>query len=228
MALPPGSAIFLCQQRTASAESAEEAMREPLFSRGAKGILFFFSLLYLSIYLPLAGVIYFPAWYEASCSWHDRCERFGKARSFDYIAELVGYMRHTNDLAGPEWTLKEKWHLAEVRQIFDRLFYAALAAAALFLLFFHAAGLRWAAPAGIGLLLLLCGIFPFFGTFWRDIFHEWLFDNTYWKNNPADVSYYLMPRVFFKHTLMLIIGAAVLVNAALLMAAAKMRGRGGA
>ena len=185
-----------------------------------KHTLLFLSLLYITIYLPLAAVIYTPYWYKANCSWHPRCEHFGKIRAARHIKELTGYLRHSGELESPAWTNKERRHLAEVRQIFDRLFFIALAAAGLLTSFFDRGALKTAALANIGLMLVLCAVLPFFTVFWRDIFHGWLFDNTYWKNNPADVSYYIMPRVFFRHTMMLLIAAAWLFNTGTFLAAA--------
>ena len=185
-----------------------------------KHTLLLLSLLYLTIYIPMAAVIYTPLWYKANCSWHPRCESFGETRAVRHIHELTGYLRHTGKLESTAWTNKERWHLAEVRQIFDRLILTALAAAGLLIAFFDRGALKYAALANIGLMLVLCAALPFFTVFWRDIFHGWLFDNTYWKNNPADVSYYIMPRVFFRHTLMLLIAAAALFNAGTFAAAA--------
>ena len=185
-----------------------------------KHILLFLSLPCITIYIPLAAVIYTPFWYKANCSWHPRCEDFGKTRAVRHIQELTGYLRHSGELESPAWTNKERWHLAEVRQIFDRLFFIALAAAGILIALFDRGALKTPALVNIGLMLLLCAVLPFFTIFWRDIFHGWLFDNTYWKNNPADVSYYIMPRVFFKHTMMLLIAAAGLLNAGVFLAAA--------
>jgi len=185
-----------------------------------KYLLLLLCLLYLSIYIPMAGVIYTPFWYKANCNWHPRCAHFGESRAAGHIDELAGYMRHTKELASPAWTKKERWHLAEVRQIFDRLFLAAIAAAGLLTALFNKDAIKYAALSNIALMLLLCGVLPFFTVFWRDIFHGWLFDNAYWRNNPGDVSFYIMPRVFFKHTMMLLMAAAGLVNAGSFLAAA--------
>jgi len=181
--------------------------------RWLKNWLMWACLFYLSIYIPIAGVLYFPFWYEANCHWHERCHRFGEERAADRIDELAAYMRHTGKLTSTDWTIKEKRHLAEVREIFDYLIFTGLGAAVALILLFNAKTIRRAGLVNIGILLCLCGILPFFGFFWRDLFHEWLFDNTYWKNNPGDVSYYIMPRVFFKHTMMLVIAMASFINA---------------
>ncbi|MFP4226964.1 MAG: DUF1461 domain-containing protein [Desulfobacterales bacterium] len=191
--------------------------------RRLQSVLPAFALLYLSVYIPIAGVLYFPFWFDANCHWHDRCQRFGEQKAADRIDELTAYMRHMGDLSSSDWTLKEKWHLEEVRGIFDALFFAGLAAAGVLISLFNAKTLRRAGLANIGIMLCLCAILPFFGFFWRDIFHEWLFDNAHWKNNPGDVSYYIMPRVFFKHTMMLIIGVSALINAGVFMGLLKRR-----
>jgi uncharacterized membrane protein len=201
----------------AQPDSGKTNLSLPL--RLMRSILLGFCLLYLTIYLPIAGVLYLPLWYSANCQWHDRCHMFGELRSAARISELAAYMRHTaGQLESADWTTKEKRHLAEVRQIFDHLFLIALGAAGLGIYLFNAKSLRRGALANIGILFCLCGILPFFGYFWRDIFHEWLFDNPYWKNNPSDVSYYIMPRVFFKNTMILVIGISALINTAIFLA----------
>ncbi len=179
-------------------------------------------LIYLSVYIPIFGVLYFPFWYEINCNWHGRCEQFGNEKATDRIHELVAYMSHVGELSGSDWTLKEKWHLEEVRRIFDCLFFAGIVAGGLLILLFNTKTIRWASIGNIVLLLCFCGILPFFGFFWRDIFHEWLFDNAFWKNNPHDVSYYIMPRVFFKHTMMLVIGIAIFINGGLFLGANRL------
>ncbi len=187
-------------------------MKQPLPIRWAQKSGLFIALLYLGIYIPLAGVTYFPFWYETNCHFHNGCQRFGEEKAVQRIHELTAFMRHTGELAHADWTQKEKWHLAEVRLIFDRLFFAALGAILACLLLFHRDGLRQSSMASMVLIACCAGVLPFFDYFWKDIFHGYLFDNTFWKNNPADVSYYIMPRVFFKYTMMLIIGAALLLN----------------
>jgi uncharacterized membrane protein len=198
-------------------------MQAPLPLKWLKRLLIFLFLFYASFYLPMAGVLYSPFWYKANCGWHERCERFGSEKAFDRIDELVGFLRHTSSLSSPDWTLKEKWHLEEVRRMFDLAALIFLGALGALLLFSDAASLRSAALAGIVLLILLCSVLPFFDVFWKDIFHKWLFDNTYWKNNPKDVSYYIMPRVFFKYTVAFIIAASALINTGILLAVSLYR-----
>ncbi len=64
--------------------------------------------------------------------------------------------------------------------------------------------------AAIILSLLL--VLPFFTTFWRDVFHPLLFKNNLWINNRYDLSFYIMPRQFFKYTVALLVLLSVAVN----------------
>ncbi|MBS3758662.1 MAG: DUF1461 domain-containing protein [Desulfobacterales bacterium] len=201
---------------------SDKPKKWPLPLRWGQKLLLGLCLLYLSVYIPIFGVLYFPFWYEINCHWHDRCERFGDEKAVERIHELVAYMRHAGELSGSDWTLKERRHLEEVRRIFDHLFFAVIVAGGLLILLFRAKTVRRAGIGNIILLLCLCGILPFFGYFWRDIFHELLFGNALWKNSPHDVSYYIMPRVFFKHTMMLVIGMAIFINGSLFLGAGRL------
>ena len=71
---------------------------------------------------------------------------------------------------------------------------------------------RYALVNAIVIIALLALIIPFFGTFWRDVFHPLLFDNDLWMNNKYDLSYYIMPRVFFKYTVALLVVVCFLIN----------------
>ena len=64
--------------------------------------------------------------------------------------------------------------------------------------------------AAIILSLLL--VLPFFTTFWRDVFHPLLFKNNLWINNRYDLSFYIMPRQFFKYTVALLVALSVSLN----------------
>jgi hypothetical protein len=86
-----------------------------------KSLLLFVVLLYLILYLPLTFIAYFPSWYRLNCRWHPRCEQIGEEKAFQVIGELTQFFRHQGELTLP-WTFKERLHLAEVRDILDRLF----------------------------------------------------------------------------------------------------------
>lgn len=167
------------------------------------------ALLYLTLYLPLAGMIYLPYWYETNCDWHPRCERLGQERSEQAIAELTQFFAHRGELKRP-WSDKEQQHLAEVRQIYDRML-IALGLLSLLLIgcLHHPRLLRKAAGINVLIFLALSAILPFFTPFWKQIFHPLLFDNQLWINTRADQSWYIMPRLFFRNSmaLLIVIGA---------------------
>lgn len=171
----------------------------------------FLSLFYLSLIVPLAGMIYLPQWYVVNCHWHDRCERFGQESSRLAIGQLTQFFRHQGELSG-RWSEKEIRHLSEVRGMFDRLLLAALLAAVVLALTYEKRRLARAALISATSIAAMLLVLPFFATFWRDVFHPLLFSNNLWRNTPDDVSYYIMPRVFFKHSTALLIGTACLLN----------------
>ena len=175
-------------------------------------IILFLSLLYVTIYIPFFSVTYFPSWYNFSCQWNERCHYFGLEESANCIDQLVSFFRHTGELTHNRWSQKEKLHLADVREMFDRLAFTALLAVALLLFTIKQSPVRWFAIANIIIIISFFSIFPFFKYLWRDIFHGILFDNTYWRNNPMDASYFILPVQFFKYTTILIICAAVVIN----------------
>ncbi len=170
-----------------------------------------FCLLYLSIYLPLAAMIYLPTWYQVNCQWHPRCEMIGMPTAQQGIAELTRYFRHQGELL-TRWTAKERSHLAEVRQIYDGMFVIAWLAVIGLVWRLRPANGRSAALVNLGLLAAMLAVLPVFKPFWQDFLHPLLFDNLDWKNNRDDLSYYIMPRRFFLHSTAALIGAAALLN----------------
>lgn len=172
------------------------------------------ALFYLTFYLPLAAVTYTSPWHKWNCHVHERCEILGLERSYLSIDQLRAYLLHRAPLeARYGWSEKERTHLAEVRVILDAVFFGALSAAALLALTWRPRRIARAALVNLGLLVALACILPFFKTFWREVFHPLLFDNDLWKNNRGDISWYLMPRVFFFNSSLLILGLAGLLNA---------------
>ena len=179
-----------------------------------KGILLYISLFYLTVYIPLGLMIYFPQWYELNCNWHNRCKILGYDRSLKAIGELTDFFRHRGKLA-TRWTMKEKLHLAEVRGMFDKMFFGALVSVALLFWTFDRKRVpRYAFANGLIILSLIL-ILPFFTRFWVEVFHPLLFDNDLWKNNPLDVSWYIMPRQFFKYSTVFLVAVCFLINFAL-------------
>lgn len=176
--------------------------------------LLFISLCYLTLYLPLAWMIYAPHWYQINCNFHERCQRLGQPHAERAIDELTQYFRHQGVLV-TRWTAKEKQHLAEVRRLYDALLLFGFLAVLTLALVAERNRLGSYALLNIVLLLALLAVVPFFKTFWRDIFHPLLFDNQLWKNTQHDVSYYIMPRLLFRNSVILLVVVAVLENLAI-------------
>jgi uncharacterized membrane protein len=176
-----------------------------------KGIILFVSLLYLTFYIPMSLTFYLPYWMRLNCGWHGRCEIIGYQNAYDGIDELNAYFRHQGELV-TSWTRKEKLHLKEVRGIFDGMFFAGLAALVLLLLTFDKKRASRYALINAAVILCLVIVLPFFGVFWRDVFHPLLFKNNLWMNNRYDVSFYIMPRRFFMFTVALLITVSASVN----------------
>jgi uncharacterized membrane protein len=176
-----------------------------------KGVLFYISLFYLTVYIPLGLMIYFPHWYELNCHWHNRCEILGYDRSSKAIGELTEFFWHRGELV-TRWTMKEKLHLTEVRGMFDKMFFGfVVSVALLFWTFDRKRVSRYAIANGVIIFSLIL-ILPFFTRFWVEIFHPLLFDNDLWKNNPLDVSWYIMPRQFFKYSTLFLVIVCFLIN----------------
>ncbi|MEQ9619346.1 MAG: DUF1461 domain-containing protein [Deltaproteobacteria bacterium] len=180
-----------------------------------KGIALFISLLYLTFYIPMSLTFYMPQWMKINCGWHDRCDKIGYDDAYRGIEELTAYFRHQGEGLLHFWTWKEKTHLEEVRGIFDKLLIGGLAAAVLiFLTFDRRRASRYALANAIIILFLLV-VLPFFGTFWKDIFHPLIFKNDLWMNNKYDLSFYIMPRRFFMYTVALLIALCFGINMAI-------------
>lgn len=176
--------------------------------------LAFLGLLLLVVWLPIAAVTYLPGWHAASCNWQPRCDDYGRASALQRIDELRHFMQHRGQLSNFAWTEKETTHLTEVRGMLEKLATFALLGG---LIFAHTEREKRARLARWAMLCAASGIIvlPFFGTFWKEIFHPLLFDNALWSNTPADTSWWIMPRVYFHYTTGLVIGTATLLCALL-------------
>ena len=180
-----------------------------------KALFLFVSLLYLTFYIPMSLTFYLPQWMELNCDFHKRCEVVGTEQASAGIHELSSFFRHQGELDSFN-TVKEKMHLMEVRGIFDKMFFIALISLVILALTYNRRlASRYALINAIVIIALLILIIPFFGTFWRDVFHPLLFDNNLWMNNRYDLSYYIMPRVFFKYTVALLIVICFFINLAI-------------
>ncbi len=175
------------------------------------------SLFFMTFWLPVAAAIYTPFWYDFSCSWHGRCALLEEGRPRVLVRELTSYLAHTGPLEDPDWSEKERQHLSEARVRLDVATVGAVVALLFLTALTTAAQLRRCALVNLALFPLLTGIFPFFKTFWRDLFHPLLFSNNLWLNTPLDLSYYLMPRRFFFWTIAMGIACAVVINGCILL-----------
>lgn len=186
----------------------------------AKGIVLFISLLYLTFYIPMSLTFYAPQWMELNCNWHERCKIIGFDNAYKGIDELASYFRHRGDLER-FWTVKEKTHLKEVRGMFDKMLIGAAIALVLLILTYDRNRIPRYGLVNVAIILSLLLVLPFFTTFWRDIFHPLLFNNKLWINNRYDLSFYIMPRQFFKYTIALLIAVSVSVNIVIWLALRK-------
>jgi len=177
-----------------------------------KGILLFISLFYLTVYLPFTFTVYVPLWYQLNCRWHSRCEEIGHERAQTGIHELTSFLRHQGELVSISWTRKEKFHLAQARDIIDRLFLVALSATVMLLLTFDRGFVPRKALVNAAVIICFLAILPIFEPFWKQFFHPLLFNNELWKNTPFDLSYYIMPDQFFKVSMTFVIAMSCLIN----------------
>jgi len=177
-----------------------------------KGFILFLTLLYLTIYLPLMMVIYFPTWQKLNCRWHPRCSMVGLQTAYTGMDELSSFFRHRGNLISEQWTAKEKHHLTDVRKILDVLFLSALVSLAALILTFNRRRLSRFAIINAAVILSALAIIPVFARFWRNVFHPLLFSNRMWLNTFHDFSFYIMPRQYFKYTMVLLIVSSFLLN----------------
>lgn len=172
-----------------------------------------FALFFVSFTLPLGFLVLTTEWYDFNCQFHTRCERFGKAELMAHAEQLPRYFLHLAELEG-RWSLTERLHMADVRRIYDSVALLALIAIAVCGLVLKKRP-EWfgrVALWNVFIILGLLAILPVFGYFWKHIFHAVLFTNEYWKTSRADVSWYLMPRVYFRNAFILMVAAAALIN----------------
>lgn len=181
------------------------------------------SLFILSLGLPILFATFSDLWYGFNCALHGRCASLGEpAEVMRLVDQLQALMWHNAPL-GAIWSAKETQHLIEVRDLFITAF-QCLGLALMGLLW---SCLRWrhhlpnAARYCAWSFVLLACILPFFGYFWRHIFHSVLFDNQLWLTNRYDVLWYLTPRVFFFHTFILILITGIAGNACLALMGSK-------
>jgi uncharacterized protein DUF1461 len=176
-----------------------------------KGVILFLSLFYLTFYIPMSLTFYAPWWMKLNCNWHNRCAIIGYDNAYTGIEELAAFFRHQGGL-DHFYTAKEKTHLREVRGMFDKMLIIGVAALVLLALTYDRKRIGRFAIINAAIILSLLLVLPFFTTFWRDVFHPLLFKNNLWINNRYDLSFYIMPRQFFKYTVALLVVLSVSLN----------------
>lgn len=164
-----------------------------------KLVISWFSLLYLTLYIPFAFMVYFSPWYRLNCRIHPISQRIPPEKASVYIHELTGFFLHRNQLE-TNWSTKEKFHLKEVRGIFDFLAGAAILFLAFFGFTFNKKSTRKFAGINLLIIISLTLIIPFFRYFWISLLHPLLFNNLAWRTNPGDVSFFLLPPSFFQYS----------------------------
>jgi len=177
-----------------------------------KNVLVFFSLFYLTFYLPFMFVAYNPYWINYNCENNRRCSKVKTEFRVKAVDELTSFLSHRGELK-TGWQKNEKIHMGEVRHIFDIMAAAALVSLAVLLIIKRGRmSLYKFAIINIVIALALFLIVPNFKSFWRDVFHPLLFNNDFWKMSRQDVSYYITPRSFFKLTTIVVLSTWVFLN----------------
>lgn len=176
-----------------------------------KLVVSWFSLFYLTLYIPFAFMVYFSPWYRVNCRIHPISQRIPTGKVSVYIHELTGFFLHGNQLE-TNWSEKEKFHLREVRGIFDFLAGTAFLSLVLFVFTFNKKYTRKLAGINLLIIISLILIIPFFRYFWISILHPVLFNNLAWRTNPGDVSFFLLPPSFFKYSTIFLIVFSFIEN----------------
>ena len=191
-----------------------------------KNVLVFISLFYLTFYIPFALTSYNHYWIKYNCNLHQRCETIGAENAGKAISNLTSFLMHKDDLNN-DWKKNEKVHLNEVRVLLDIMFFVAVLAAVALIVFKNKRPKLYKF-AVINILVALCFfiVLPNFNTFWRDIFHPFLFDNELWKVTKRDILYYITPRAFFKLTTTVILSSWVILNLLIILFSALYKPKG--
>ena len=188
-----------------------------------KNTLLGISLFYIGIYIPIALMAYIPYWYIFNCELHPFCNRIGYPNALGYIYELNDFLLHRSNLSH-NWTMKERLHLSEVRDILDVLAVAAILGIIILIAFFKKSKISTYARVNLVITLSLLLILPFFKNFWIKAFHPLFFDNNLWQTNTIDVCFYIMPRDFFKHSTIFLISFSTVINGLLWLFFRKHKG----
>ncbi len=186
-----------------------------------------FSILYISLYLPVAWMAYFVPWYTYNTTAQISSYLGAETVTVAHY-NLTNFFRHADSLHEDFWSKKEILHMYDVRMIYDCAFFIFVACIAIILcLTFWSnhtdpqaqrGGIRSinrSARYNLFLIPLFFLLIPVFPSFWAHIFHDVLFTNDLWLMLPSDLSYHLFPLSFFVNSLLLLIVTAFLINIAI-------------
>lgn len=176
------------------------------------------ALTVVSMIFTLIPLMFLDAWYLFNCNFHDGCVRFGTNGVSLIITEIRSYFLHSSPLSD-YWSVREKIHLKEVRDIY-RISILMLIVVIVWLLIIYKINRVWINSAlKIAILNTACLamiIIPLFGYFWTELFHEFLFDNTYWQTRKGEIFWSLTPPVFFLNSVICMFCLSIAINWVLL------------
>lgn len=164
--------------------------------------------------LTLLPLIFATSWYEFNCSFHDRCPNLDPVGVTERARNMGQFFLHREALA-PDWDPRGAAHLADVRDIYDRLAVVAVVAAILLALLLSRQPAHLVPfSRGAFWLLIVCvfAVLPAFGLFWEKVFHPALFDNDLWRTRPSEILWSLSPRVFFRNSAIALLCSSALLT----------------
>lgn len=176
-----------------------------------KNILLFLSLLFLTLYIPLSIMIYSNSYYQTNYNNLNTYNYINESLAKNTTNNLINYFTYKEQL-NHLWALEEEIHMEDVRNIFSILFSLAILSSFLFSYNYNKEKLKQYSKINISIIISLILIFPFFNSFWDNIFHPILFNNSYWILTSNQISYYLFPYSFFQNSLIFLIVISLIEN----------------
>lgn len=174
-------------------------------------VLFFISIIYLSLFVPLMIVVYSASWYDYNYKTQEITKQIITTNKDNATNNLIGFFSYKNSL-NDLWNQKEKTHMNDVRTIYLYLEIFAMICLILFLFTFDKTLIVKYSKYNLIVILALLVVLPFFAIFWNTIFHQTLFNNDFWLMNQNDISYYLFPIKFFRNSFLFIVFFAEFEN----------------
>jgi integral membrane protein (TIGR01906 family) len=149
-----------------------------------------------------------PLWFQFHYTYINEQETISIEDGNKAYNNLLSFFYHISDLNPSYWNEKEQLHMKDVQNLYDRAFILFVIFLALLIYTYKKVSLKkkllFSKIQIISILTLLV-LLPIFTYFWIDVFHQLVFDNTYWIYTNQDISYYLFPIEFFKHSLIMLI-----------------------